>query len=108
MPLGTATLGSRSGESASQPTFTEILTFAGDDAYPAGGTTGFAAYVAAARSIENFEVLSVVTLNAPANPNYMEYDKANEKLVVYVRATGLQRAAGDDSANSYTVAVTGR
>ncbi len=56
------------------------LSFAGDGAYPAGGTAAFQAYVRA-KTLDSCEVLAVIPIGFCGG--YVPvYDKANDKLMM--------------------------
>ena len=108
MALGTPTAANtvRAGGSASRPLFHTFLTFAGDDAYAAGGTANFSSFVASALGQENADVLYVVNeLHSGATAGGVtvalaeaKYDVSEDKLLVRSRATGTEATAGDISA----------
>lgn len=102
MALGTATLGAQAGKSASAPTRHIVLTFVGDSAYPTGGTAAFQQYVRSALG-ENVTVLGIIDQSIGANE--LVYDVANDKLMSFVKSSGLERSAADDSGTSYTCIV---
>lgn len=60
MALGTATVGAEAGKAPGAPTFIVALSFAGDNAYPTGGTLAFQAYVRAALGGRAVTVLGVI------------------------------------------------
>lgn len=68
------------------PIFVDHLAFAGDGAYPTGGTADFeglfqAALEAAGRSSPGREILSISQVDASGY--VLRYDKANDKLMVF-------------------------
>jgi hypothetical protein len=80
MALGTATVGAKA---ASSPGIVrcDLISFAGDGAYPSGGTAAFQAYVRSALGVGNLEVLGVCAQDCGG---YVPvYDKTNDKLKVY-------------------------
>lgn len=80
MALGTITVGTKAGVAASAPLFAELISFAGDGAYGAGGTAGFKALVEA-KVGGSREILAVIGQDCGG---YVPvYDKANDKLKVY-------------------------
>ncbi len=103
MALGAATITQQGQKRPSAPLFADVLAFNGDGAYPSGGTAAFQAYVRAALG-DNREVLAVVDC-APNATYYPVYDKTNDKLKVYVRATGVENATADISAQAFKVLV---
>ncbi len=72
------------------PLFIDELSFAGDGAYPAGGTPGIQALLRA--QTKDQRQLHAVMDQGGVSTHYAVYDKANDKLVVYVRATGVEVA----------------
>ena len=80
MALGTATVVGQYKKSASAPLDVVQLSFAGDTAYPEGGTTEFQAYVRAALG-RDVSVAGVI--KAAATGVYTPiYDVANDTLYV--------------------------
>lgn len=105
MALGTATAVAKQGRDPSQALGLFLLAFAGDGAYPSGGTASFQDYVRAAIG-QNCTVLGVVDVALNAT-YYPVYDSLNDKLKVYVRATGVENATADISAQLFRVLVIG-
>lgn len=104
MALGTVT--SVSATAAQGPVFTDRLTVVGDSSYPTGGTAGLAAALKALRKDQR-DIVSVVDEGVATNK--IEYDKANDKLLCYVRATGAQVAnATDLSGTTFKICVTSK
>jgi hypothetical protein len=92
----------------------DLVSFAGDGAYPAGGTVGFStlykdALEAAGFSSPGREVLSVQQVDASGY--VLRYDKANDKLMVfegnYDAADGplQQSSTANLSGQTFTVIV---
>lgn len=102
MSLGTAAVGAQAGQSASAPTRIVRLTFVGDDSYPTGGTTGFEAYVRDALD-EFVTVLGLVDQSIGANE--LVYNPVTGNLMSFVKATGVERSAADDSGTQYDCLV---
>lgn len=75
--------------------FTERYTLVGDADYPTGGTTGLQAALRAAHKSPGLVIASVQDEESDAT-YYLAYDHTNGKLLVYVRATGLEVANGTD------------
>jgi hypothetical protein len=80
MAIGTLSLGSIAAPGAEPPVFLDLVSFAGDGAYPTGGTaafqTTFRTKVKSAR-----EILAVIPQDCGG---YVPcYDKTNDKLKVY-------------------------
>lgn len=103
MALGTATVQKKAGAKPMAPVYLDVISFAGDGAYPGNGTAAFAAYVKAALA-DGREVLAVV--DCGSNETYYPvYDQGNDKLVIYVRATGVENATADISAQTFRMLV---
>lgn len=102
MALGTATAGAQAGQSASAPLRMIRLSFAGDDSYPTGGTLAFEAYVRAALG-EFVTVLGVIDQSVGANE--LVFNPVTGNLLSFVKATGVERSAADDSGTQYDCLV---
>lgn len=105
MSLGTFTIAEQGA--AQGPLFHDRCTVQGDDAYPSGGTPGFeAAYQAAlaAVGIGPREIVAVIPQH-DTTINVAEYDHANDKLFVRVKATGVESAVSDQSGNVYAMLI---
>ena len=105
MALGALTVGGQIA--ASQvPTFCDRVSFLGDNSYTTGGTAGFKATLEAKLKSKR----EIVAVNDQSiGTHYAVYDHANDKLMVFVRATGLEAANGANlSAVTFSVAVWGR
>lgn len=96
------------GASASRPTFHATLRFLGDDAYPAGGTSSFEAFVATALGKEGADVLYVVDGAHSSTNHHLVYDRENDKLKVILLSTGSEAAPGDLSAITFNAIVVYR
>jgi hypothetical protein len=92
MALGPATINVQAGKSASAPTFLDDLSFAGDSSYPTGGTVDFEAFVQGAAGIKEGRTIDAVIDIAGNATHYPVYNKATNKLMMFVRATGLEVA----------------
>lgn len=79
MALGTATVVKKSA--AQGPLRADIISFAGDGAYPGGGTAAFQDYVRAALDVGNVEVLGVVQVDGSGY--VLRYNKGTDKLMVF-------------------------
>lgn len=101
MALGATTAGADVGQEGG-PTFFQLLTFAGDGGYPAGGTAAFQAYCQAAMGKGAVEVIGVIAQDCGIHTPV--YDKANDKLKVFLKSTGLE-TVGDNSAVIYNLVV---
>ncbi len=102
MSLGTITFTAQEGAQPSAPSFVDRISFAGDSAYPTGGTPGFKALFNAKTKDGRtpFAVLS------QGLTHEFIYDLAGDKLIAIVRATGLQVADTTDiSATTETLLV---
>ena len=103
MAIGNATKLGMAGEAPSAPVFMDTLSMPGDDAYAAGGSLGFAAYVAAQLGLESVSMIAVLD-GAHSDPaRRLVYDPATDALKVLDGNAEL--AAGDDSATTYQVVV---
>ncbi len=91
MALGV--VASVSASAAQGPIFTDRLTVVGEASYTTGGATGLAAALKALRK-DSRDIISVVDEGVATNK--IEYDKANDKLLCYVRSTGVQVAGAVD------------
>jgi hypothetical protein len=108
MALGTITNpAGLDGPGGPTPVFADLISFAGDGAYPAGGTAGFqASYRAATKN--NREVLGVLPQDCGG---YVPvYDKTNDKLKVYEQtnvATSplIETATADLSGTTFNLIV---
>ncbi len=107
MALGTITLVKDAGGMPSAPSFADALSFAGDGAYPTGGTAGFAALVQA-KSGDTRQPYAVIPVGLNGGYNAI-YDLANDKLLVEVKSSGVEVAnAVDLSATTFKVVVLSR
>jgi hypothetical protein len=100
MALGAATVVGRFSHD-SRPAMMDIIQFAGDAAYPAGGTTNFRAFAQQAVARGHLDIIAVIPLNTGGRDLY--YDRLTDKLQV-LTAAGAE-AAGDLSAQVFTVLV---
>jgi len=100
MSLGTVTVGDKAGQKRA-PQFVDHLQFAGDGAYPSGGTADFQEYVQAAFG-DKREVIGV--LGQDCGDFVPVYDKANDKLKVYKRSDGAE-ASGNLSTTTFNILV---
>ena len=96
------------GQTTMRPNFMERVTFAGDDAYPADGTPDFQAYLETQLGRKP-TVLQVHGYGfTGANITHLvNYDVANDKLLVYVLA-GTPAPASDLSAITFDVIIAYR
>jgi hypothetical protein len=87
------------------PIFMDRIEFDGDDAYVAGGTADFeAAYqalVGANRTI-------VAVLDANIGNEVLQYDHANDKLMVRLLSTGAEVGNGDLSGTKYHCTIVSK
>jgi hypothetical protein len=85
-----------------QPVYHEFITLVGDGAYAAGGSAGFKAkfeeVVASKRTI-------LAVLDQSLLADAVEYDHVNDKLLVRVKATGVESAVADQSGVTYRMLV---
>ncbi len=100
MSLGTMT--SVAASASVGPEFTDLVTIVGANPYVAGGNTGLQGKLRALRGDQR-TILSVIDQSVGAND--VIYTPADDKLHVFVRTTGVERSAADDSANTYTLAI---
>lgn len=80
MALGSMTVQAKSGQQASSPTFADVISFAGDGAYPTGGTASFKSLVQSALG-DGRTPLAV--LGQDCGGYTPVYDLAADKLKVY-------------------------
>lgn len=104
MTLGAITSVKHGGEKASAPTFHDVVTVVGDGAYPAGGTTGFAALFKAAIGSDR-TILAVIDQSQPDTLSELSYDHTADKLFARVRTTGVESAVANQSAVTYRLLV---
>jgi hypothetical protein len=79
------------------------IVFAGDNAYPAGGSPGFQARVRAVLGKGNVTVLDVRTQSGGGKTVY--YDRVNDKLQVF---TGTSESSGDLSGTAFRIVVVSK
>lgn len=106
MALGTATIVKRA--EGDGPLRCDVLRFAGDDAYAAGGTANFEAYARAAIGRGDIEIVGVVP--GHCGGYVPQYDFANDTLAVYeagADAAPLDElgAAADVSGTTFEVSI---
>lgn len=103
MALGTVTLG-KSGSVSSAPTYLIKLTVGGLGTYATGGVTGLKAAVEAKldRSID------IVHVQGRSGVYTVEYDSANDLLLAYDDATGLEVANSTSLAGTFDLAIWGK
>jgi hypothetical protein len=99
MALGTLTVVEK--VAAQGPVVFARCTLVGDGTYPAGGSTGLLALLRAALKLPNANILSIKDEGILADA--VEYDHANEKLFVRVKATGIESAVGNQSGVTYSL-----
>lgn len=106
MALGTITKDAEVGRQGG-PLSLALISFLGDDSYPTGGTTAFAAAVAAVLPATGMEILAVVQQNN--SDHVCRYDKTNDKLLVQLMSTGAQVAGAVDlSGITFELLVIGK
>lgn len=107
MALGAITLNDDVGVMPSAPTFTDRISFAGDNAYPTGGTPGFKALFQA-KTKDQRQPIAVVAQDT--NGLYsVGYDEVNDKLKVFSVQNHAEVAnATDLSATTFVVVVTSK
>lgn len=100
MTLGAGTL--NAAESDSNRLFADVVSFAGDDAYPTGGTVDFDAYLQALVG-DSRNVMGVIAV-ADSGDNIPMYVGGN--LMVKLRSTGAEVANTTDlSGVTFTLLV---
>lgn len=88
MALGTITL----ADKASRPIFYDHISVPGDGSYPTGGTVDFEGSFQAATGVKGGrEVDAVIDVGGDAS-TYLLYNKATDKLMAFVRTTGVEVA----------------
>ena len=90
MVLGTMTQQSEKGAQTLEPRFKAHMQFLGDSSYTTGGTTGFAALVAAAAGRAALEVISVTKVGL-CGGFIPVYDPIVDSLLV-LRSAGINAA----------------
>ncbi len=96
MALGTMTRQAFAGGQA-DPVYFDLLSFAGDGAYPTGGTTGIEALVKALVG-NTRTILAILPQNCGG---YVPvYDEANDKLMVYGTGSGDKAALTEQDNNA--------
>lgn len=81
----------------------------GDSSYPTGGSTGLLAKLKAATDENGLAIVSVQPEGVSNGDRHLEYDHANEKLLVRVMSTGLERAAAtDESGVTYGLLIVAK
>lgn len=94
MAIGAITISKKGGVKPSAALPVVKFTMVGDNAYPAGGSVGVEAALKVEAS-QGVTILGVVDVTADAT-HYAAWDGTNGKLVVFVRATGLEVAPAVD------------
>jgi len=110
MALGTTvTTVGQQGQTTMRPNGLIRLSFAGDSAYPTGGTPDFTAYLTAAlkREVEVTQVFGYGK-TAGAITHIADYDATNDTLLVYVLAGTQASAAANLSTVTFDVIVAYR
>jgi len=107
MALGTSTAGDQQGQTTMRPNGMLRMSFAGDDAYATGGTTGFAATYLVAELGRNVEVTQVLGygFTAGALTHMVEYVDSTDALKLYQLSDGAEPGAGDLSGVTLDVVV---
>jgi hypothetical protein len=81
------------------------VTFDGDGTYPAGGTPNFTAYIRALLPEKReVTILDVRPLGLNGGMEAI-FDPADDKLLIVVKATGVEAAPGDLSGTAFRLAV---
>lgn len=105
MALGTISHDVRHGEGVG-PIGVDLISMAGDDSYPTGGTESFQDTVRSALGKGNVEVIGVIPQDCGGLVPV--YDKANDKLKVFNRSDGAEASAGDLSGTTLNLIVLSR
>lgn len=100
MALGTITILEVSAGDG--PLRADLVQFAGDGAYPTGGTANFQALLRTALGKGHVEIIGVITQNSGGKQ--LAYDKANDKLIVYSGASEVANAS-DQSGTTFRAVV---
>ncbi len=98
MAFGAATVVGRFNHDG-RPAILDIISFTGDNAYAAGGTANFRAYVQQAVARGHLDIIAVIALKGPA----VYYNRATDKLQVL--ASGGAEASGSQSGNTHELLV---
>lgn len=80
MSLGTFTIGDEVGTQPSAPTFTDRVSFLGDNSYPTGGTATFSALFQA-KTKDGRKPIAVIAQDCGGY--VVAYDETNDKLKVF-------------------------
>lgn len=106
MSLGTITSVLEAGKSPSDPLMVINATIVGDGAYPTGGTASFSATLSAALP-RTVEVVGVQGYGIAGGVTYLlQYDAANDKLVVLDGADNMDEVDDTTSLASVTFKAT--
>lgn len=103
MALGTPTNNGERMKSHSHALDVVDVSFLGDTAYVAGGTANFTAYMRTLLG-RDVTVLDVRPLGLNGGHEAI-FDAANDKLLMVVKATGVEAAPGDLSGITFRLAV---
>jgi hypothetical protein len=105
MALGTLTVSASSGGAPSAPVFRDHVSMPGDSSYPTNGSAFLAAFQAAV-GVKSARVIDAVHDVGGVAGHYPVYDKANGKLKIFVRTTGVEVANTTDlSATTFKLLV---
>jgi hypothetical protein len=99
MALGTVTVKGRFNHDG-RPTMNDIISFAGDAAYPAGGIPNFRALVRQAVGRGSLDIVYALLLNGSGQ---VYYDRATDKLKIFT-AEGAE-TSGDTSGTTFELLV---
>lgn len=111
MAIGAITSEAEHGHRGTDAIFLELISFAGDGTYSAGGTAGFQTSVRAALDAGDIEILAV--FGQDCGGYVPVYDKDNDKLKVYEQtdtATSplIETATANLSGTTFNVLVIAR
>lgn len=101
MALGTITVVEQMA--AQGPLFMDRVTIVGDDAYASGGSAGVEAAFQAAVGSER-EIVGIINDDSNGDA-LLQYDHANDKLLVRLISTGAESAVSDQSGTTYKLTV---
>jgi hypothetical protein len=101
MAVGAATVLGRYSHD-SRPGMMDVLQFAGDNAYPAGGSPNFRAFVRQAVARGSLDIIAVLPLDTAGYGVF--YDQATDRLRITAPGGGAE-ATGDLSGTTFRVLV---
>jgi hypothetical protein len=106
MAISAFTLADSPSGGSTSNVFHDRVTFAGDDAYPTGGTAAFAALIKAQTGDNRTPIIIIAGLCGAFLP---QYDVANDKLVVRQLSDGAEVANTTDlSGTTFNLVVVSK